>query len=212
MVSWNRKRLLGLVKTRLAPWLISAMVLLVGLSITLVLWQEAKENHVKNLNAALDYAADQTQTNILARLHAYETVMRGVKGFIDGSEKVSVSEFRSYVDALKIHEKKSGVLGIGLVTIVPFADKARHLEAIRKLELPNYKIRPEGERQVYAPITRMEPMAGDNLKALGLDVFAVPIARVAIERARDTNEVAITNHFTLVQDAGKSNVLKLVQT
>jgi len=76
MVSWNRKRLLGLVKTRLAPWLISAMVLLVGLSITLVLWQEAKENHVKNLNAALDYAADQTQTNILARLHAYETVMR----------------------------------------------------------------------------------------------------------------------------------------
>jgi diguanylate cyclase (GGDEF)-like protein/PAS domain S-box-containing protein len=210
MVSWNRKRLLGLVKTRLAPWLISAMVLLVGLSITLVLWQEAKENHVKNLNAALDYAADQTQTNILARLHAYETVMRGVKGFIDGSEKVSVSEFRSYVDALKIHEKKSGVLGIGLVTIVPFADKARHLEAIRKLELPNYKIRPEGERQVYAPITRMEPMAGDNLKALGLDVFAVPIARVAIERARDTNEVAITNHFTLVQDAGKSNVFSFV--
>lgn len=108
MVSWNKKRLLDLVKTRLAPWLISAMVLLVGLIITAVLWREANKNHTENLNAALEYAADQTQTNILARLHAYETVMRGVKGFIDGSESVTVSEFRSYVDALKIHEKKRG--------------------------------------------------------------------------------------------------------
>ncbi|ADI29875.1 EAL domain-containing protein [Methylotenera versatilis] len=210
MVSWNKKRLLDLVKTRLAPWLISAMVLLVGLIITAVLWREANKNHTENLNAALEYAADQTQTNILARLHAYETVMRGVKGFIDGSESVTVSEFRSYVDALKIHEKKTGVLGIGLVTIVPYADKTRHLEEIRKLGLPNYKIRPEGNRQVYAPIIRMEPMAGDNIKALGLDVFAVPIARAAMERARDSNEVAISNHFTLVQDAGKSNVFSFV--
>ncbi|WP_367186088.1 EAL domain-containing protein [Methylotenera sp.] len=210
MASWNKKRLLGLAKTRLAPWLISAMVLLVGLSITTVLWYETKKNHTENLNAALDYAADQTQNNILARLHAYETVMRGVKGFIDGSESVNVGEFRSYVDALKIHEKKTGVLGIGLVTIVPHADKARHLEAIHRLGLPDYKIRPEGDRQVYAPIIRMEPMASDNLKALGLDVFAVPIARAAMERARDSNEVAISNHFTLAQDAGKSNVFSFV--
>ena len=210
MASWNKKRWLELVKSRLAPWLISAMVLLVGLSITAVSWREAKRNHAENLNAALGYAADQAENNILARLHAYETVMRGVKGFIDGSENVSVGEFRSYVDALKIYEKKTGVLGIGLVAIVPNADKARHIEEIRKLGLSNYKIRPEGNRQVYAPITRMEPMAGDNLKALGLDVFAVPIARVAMERARDTNEVAISNHFTLAQDAGLSNVFSFV--
>ena len=210
MTSWNKKRLLDLVKSRLAPWLISAMVLLVGLSITAASWREAKQNHVENLNAALGYAADQAENNILARLHAYETVMRGVKGFIDGSENVSVGEFRSYVDALNIHEKKTGVLGIGLVTIVPHADKPRHLEEIRKLGLPNYKIRPEGDRKLYAPIIRMEPMEGDNLKALGLDVFAVPIARAAMERARDSNEVAISNHFTLAQDEGKSNVFSFV--
>ncbi len=210
MAPRNRKRLLSLVKTKLAPWLISAMMLLAGLSITAVLWHKAKKNHTENLNVALHYAADQTQNNILARLHAYETVMRGVKGFIDGSESVNLSEFRTYVDALKIREKNSGVLGIGLVTIVTGADKARHIEAIRKLGLPNYKIKPEGDRQVYAPIIRMEPMAGDNLKALGLDVFAVPIARVAMERARDSNEVAISNHLTLAQDAGKSNVFSFV--
>ncbi|MDI1309536.1 MAG: EAL domain-containing protein [Methylotenera sp.] len=205
-----KKRLLDSIKPKLKPWLISAIVLLVGLTITTTLWWEAKKNHTENLNAALNYAADQTQNNIRARLHAYETVMRGVKGLIDGSDIVTVTEFRSYIDALKLKEKESGVLGIGLVTIVLGNDKDRHLENIRKLGLSDYKIKPEGDRQLYAPIIRMEPMVGDNLKALGLDLLAVPFARAAMERARDTNEVVISNHFTLAQDEGKPSVFSFV--
>jgi diguanylate cyclase (GGDEF)-like protein/PAS domain S-box-containing protein len=210
MIFRDEKRFFNLVKIRLAPWLISTMALLIGLSLTTVLWHEAKQKHTKDLNAALGYTADQAKSNILSRLYAYETVMRGVKGFIDGSERVTAEEFRVYVEALNIYQKKSGVLGVGLVTIVPHSDKTRHLQEIRKLELPDYKIRPEGERQVYAPITHMEPMTSDNIKALGLDVYEVPNARIAIERARDSNDVAITNHFTLAQDAGKSNNFSFV--
>lgn len=210
MDSWYKKPVLNPIKPKVEPWLISAIVFLAGLTITTALWYEAKKNHTEDLNAALNHVADQTQNNIRARLLAYETVMRGVKGFIDGSDLVTVTEFRSYIDALKLKEKKFGVLGIGLVTIVPGKDKVRHLEDIRKLGLSNYQIRPHGDRQSYAPIIRMEPMAGDNLKALGLDLLSVPFARAAMERARDLNDVVVSNHFSLAQDQGKANVFSFV--
>jgi len=210
MILGDKKRFYGLFKTRLAPWIISAIVLLVGLIVTTVLWRDEQQDQVDNLKAKFEIAADQAANNILGRLNAYKTIMRGVKGYIDGSDAVTVEEFRTYVQALKLQDTKTGVLGIGLVTLVPNAGKAKHIAEIRRSGLPSYDIKPEGQRDVYAPIVRIEPMTAENLKALGLDTLTVPAARSAMQRARDSNEVSITSHFTLAQDAGKSNVSAFV--
>jgi len=205
-----KNRLLGLVKTRLAPWIISAIVLLTGLIITDFLCRGVKLHQAEILNAEFEFNADQAKNNIISRLNAYETVMRGVKGYIDGSDKVTFEEFRAYVKALNLQDNKSSILGIGLVTIVANADKAKHIAEIRKLELPQYNIKPAGQRDVYAPIVRIEPMTAENFKAIGLDTFTVPAAKIAMDRARDLDEVAITEHFTLAQDAGKSKAFSFV--
>ena len=197
-------------KPKSVPWLIASSVLLVALSITVMLWLDARQHQAKALSVKFQHATDQAASNVLSRLNSYQTIMLGVKGYIDGSDKVTVEEFRSYVKALRMVEKETGVLGIGLVTLVPHADKAKHIAEIRKLGLSSYAIKPEGERDIYAPIVRIEPLNVDNMKALGLDTLTVPAARIAMERARDFDDVAISSHFTLAQDAGRANVFAFV--
>ena len=188
MIFGDRNRFLGLVKTRLAPWIISAMIFLIGITLTTSLWLDAKQNQAEILSKEFQRASDQAAKSILGRLEDYETVMRGVKGYIDGSEKVTRDEFHAYVKALKLFEKKSGLMAIDQVEIVSQADKSKHIAEIRKQGLADYTIKPEGQRESYAPIILIEPMDKDSLQVVGFDTFTKPATREAMERSRDEGE------------------------
>ena len=93
-------------KTKLAlvPWFFFAVVLLVGLGVTTILWRHAQQQQVNQLRSEFEVAADQAAQNIRSRLKSYEVVMRGVKGFFESSEHTSPDEFRVYVQDLKLQE------------------------------------------------------------------------------------------------------------
>ncbi|HUW26369.1 MAG TPA: EAL domain-containing protein [Gallionella sp.] len=199
------KYIVGMKRSRLAPWLLSGILLLGGLGVTAGFWRHAQQQDAANLHAAFELSADHISSNIRSRFSSCATIMRGVKGFVEGSEHISFDEFRTYVNALKL-DQSAGVQGIGLATVIPDAEKNRHTEWMHKQGLPDYQIKPEGQREQYAPIVRMEPMSGTNLKALGLDILTVPEARAAMQQATDTGDVAITSRLTLTQDAEKPGV------
>jgi len=168
-----KKFFADLADSLLRPWLISALIVFGGAGITAGLWRDAQQLMTTGLQAEFDAAADQIAHNVLKRIITYEVIMRGVKGYFEGSKLITRDEFRTYVQDLQIQEKTPGVQGIGLVLMVPKGDKARHESAIRKQEFPDYRIKPEGKRDRYAPIVLMEPLE-DNAKALGFDILTVP--------------------------------------
>lgn len=196
--------------SRLIPWLIFTIVFLLGLGVTTNLWRYAQQQQTNGLRIEFESAADQAANNIRARINAYEVVMRGVKGYFDGSEYVSLQEFRAYVQSLDIPTKVSGVQGIGLVMPVSHADKDRHIAEQRKQGLSNYQIKPEGKRDYYAPILYMEPMVRANSNAIGFDTQTVPEARTAMEQSLVSGKVTITSHITLMQDVGKPHTYAFV--
>ncbi len=136
--------------------------------------------------------------------------MRGVRGYFTGSENVTVSEFRQYIQDLNIDKKKSGIQGVGIVEIIPYSQKNQVISQLRKSQLKDYRIWPEGDRDFYAPIVRMEPMTGRNLRAMGFDVLTVPAARLAMEKSRDLDIITITSPISLVQDADKASSVAFV--
>jgi diguanylate cyclase (GGDEF)-like protein/PAS domain S-box-containing protein len=190
--------------TQCASWLLSGAIMLTGFGITADLCRRFQQQDVESLQRAFELTADQTISTIDDRFDAYVKIMRGVKGFVDSSQLISAADFRTYVQALRL-DHKAGVQGVGLAEIIPHADKERHIAAMRQ-QLPDYRIKPEGERAYYAPIIYMEPLIGDNSKAIGLDLLAFPSLRIAVERARDTNDVAITERITLAQDVDRPDV------
>jgi diguanylate cyclase (GGDEF)-like protein/PAS domain S-box-containing protein len=176
-----------------------------GSLITYSLWLDAQQDDNKKLRATLEYSADVTANNILSRLNAFQVMMRGVKGYIDGSDSVTADEFHNYVQSLRLNTH-IGLKGVALVKLVTHAEKENHIAEQRKHGFRNYKIHPEGNRELYTPIIAIEPYDGDNTKALGFDTSTTLPAQKAMARARDDNDVRISSHFTLVQDKGKPNV------
>jgi diguanylate cyclase (GGDEF)-like protein/PAS domain S-box-containing protein len=209
MTAHPRKHFVCIIRPRLAPWLISGLVLLGGLCVTAVLWRDVQQNDTDNLRASFESSADMVVKNIRGRFNGYAMVMRGVKGFFEASEHITADEFRTYVQNLHL-DQKAGVQGIGLVKIVAGAEKVRHIREMQKDGVPDYQIKPGGQRQRYAPIMHMEPLTGGNLKALGLDILSVPTAHAAAEKSRDINDIAITSRLSLIQDTGKPGVFGFV--
>ncbi len=210
MISPIKKFFVGFADSLLKPWLISTLVMLGGFGVTAGLWRDAQQIMMNGLQAEFNVAADQIAHNVLKRILAYEVVMRGVKGYFEGSKSITRDEFRTYVQDLQIQEKTPGVQGIGLALIVQKTDKAAHEKAVRKQGIADYHIKPEGERDRYAPIVFMEPLE-ENTKALGFDILtAYPEVSAALERSAKTGEVAVTSHITLIQDSGKPDILGFV--
>ncbi|WP_349431285.1 EAL domain-containing protein [Methylomarinum sp. Ch1-1] len=196
-------------RLRIIPWILASIILLGGFAITAHVWRNIKQDDFEKLQAEFEFSADMAANNILNRVHSYAMVMRGVKGFYEGSERVSLDEFRDFVRALELRHQ-SGVQGVGLVKIVAKDEKIHHVAEMRRNGRPDYQLKPVGERPVYAPIIHMEPMNDDNLKVLGFDVLTAPPAKAAMERARDSGDIAITSRITLIQDAGKPGVYGFV--
>jgi len=185
-------------------WLFTGTILLVGSVITHQLWSSARNDNLQKLNSALEDSADVTVSNLQARFNAILVIMRGVKGFIDGSEMVKPNEFHTYIKSLNLGDR-FGVRGVALVELVDSTNKETHITHIKNRGLTNYQIKPAGERPRYAPITLIEPLDAPNAKVLGLDVLTLPTALKALEQARDANDARISARMTLGQDAGQKN-------
>lgn len=193
-----------LIKHKFLLWALTGTILLSGAFITYQLWSNAQQDNQARLNAALDDSADVTVSNLRARVNSILVIMRGVKGFIDGSEVVNPEEFHSYIESLNL-SNKFGIRGVALAELVDDANKQSHETKIKNRGLSDYQIKPAGVRPQYAPITLIEPLDEANIRALGLDVLSLPTAKEALEQARDSNDARLSSRLTLVQDAGKKN-------
>jgi diguanylate cyclase (GGDEF)-like protein/PAS domain S-box-containing protein len=205
LLSSLKKHILRLIGMKQMPLLLSAIVIFTGSLVTYSLWLDAKQDDYNLLRSRLEYSADVTASNILSRLNAFQVLMRGVKGYIDGSDLVTDDEFHHYIQTLQLNTH-TGLKGVALVKLVSHAEKEKHIAENRKRGFTDYNIHPEGNRESYTPITSIEPLDSDNAKALGFDTSVIPAAKIAMARSRDDNEVRITTHFTLVQDDGKPQV------
>ena len=175
-----------------------AALLMLGL--TFLYWQSEERNMRAQREQNFQAAADQIVYNLKDRMATYEVVLRGVKGYFEGSERIDREEFQAYVGALQMQETRPGLQAISLIVQVPAAALQAHTDDMRARGFPDYGVQPPGEREAYAPITHIEPLEGDNLKALGFDTLTLPVAREALERARDTGELALSGRLVLVQD------------
>ena len=205
----TKKYLVSITNLRHTPCLLSGIVLLLGLIITAVSWLNVQQDETKKLRVALEFTSDITANSILSHLNLLVGMTSGVKGFIDGSETITRREFQSYIKALNLDVNK-GIRSVGIVKLVPNSEKNNHITKILKQGVTDYQIKPEGTRASYAPITDIAPLDNDNRKTLGFDAFTVPAAKYAMEQSRDSGEIKMTSHITLVQDVGKKNVSAVV--
>ncbi len=181
-------------------FLLPLLILVAVLSMTWLVWEHERYNTRKELQAQFDFALRDTVSRIEQRIGAYEQTLRGVQGLLVTSGLKNRKAIREYVETLQLDANFSGIQVIGVVERVQLAGRDAHIDDMRKAGFAKYNIHPEGERESYAAIVQREPGMIADKALLGLDVWANPERRVAMERARDSGMPAITTKVQLAID------------
>jgi len=182
---------------------ITWVALVVGLMITAAATLYMKSS-VEEI-AEKDFAdrCNEIQSKVSERMDNYARILYGAAAFFEASDTVTRDSWRIYTQHQKIDKQLPGIQGIGFSILIPQKDLPRHINEIRSQGFPEYTVRPEGDRELYSPVVYLEPFTGRNQRALGYDLLTEPVRRAALERARDTNDAALTGKILLEQETDK---------
>ncbi|WP_297358357.1 GGDEF domain-containing protein [Thauera sp.] len=195
----SEARAYGVLDTSLAAWLALAL----GLGLSIALWAYVGTHLDEKAHDRFAHRASLAKDSLLSRLQAYKQVLHGGVALFAASDEVSRAEWSAYVAALHLDLSLPGIQGTGFTRMLPAAALAAHVERVRSEGFPDYQVSPPGERDPYSSIVYLEPFDARNRRAFGFDMYAEPVRREAMQRARDSGQAALSGKVTLVQEDGE---------
>ncbi len=176
------------------------LVLVVTLFGTVALSHYSRVESARRDADHFGYLAERQRSLLTDRINDYEQVLQGAAGLFAASVGVEREEWRRYVERLELEQTLPGVQGTGFSLLLPAYEKQMVQARMRAQGEPSFEVRPAGERETYSSIIYLEPMNKRNQRAIGFDMYAEPLRREAMERARDTGEAAMTAKVKLIQE------------
>ncbi|HDZ09658.1 sensor domain-containing diguanylate cyclase [Pseudohongiella sp.] len=183
-----------------------AGVLVVGTLLTLMAWRNAVVVVTLEDQDRFEEETSDSLELIRERMQVYGQVLRGVKGLFVASENVSREEFRSYTEELDLQQNYPGILGIAYALNIEPGRLEQHIAEVQAFGFPQYRVRPEGQRDAYSSILFIEPFSGNNLNAFGFDMYSERVRREAMDRARTSGTLALSGKVSLVQDVDRGPI------
>ncbi|WNB76563.1 sensor domain-containing diguanylate cyclase [Methylomonas koyamae] len=164
-------------------------------------WQALDRNHRQRLHEYFEFEVERIASNISERMALHALTLRSAAGVFAASDEVTRNDWREFVEMLELDQNHPGVQGVGYAQWIPADQLPAHIAQIRAQGFPEYGLSPDTPRAHYTSIVFLEPFSGRNLRAFGFDMFSEPVRREAMERARDSGELAYSGKVILVQEA-----------
>jgi len=124
--------------------------LLCSLSATVFLWQSSRQATRQELQADFERQTSEVISSLEKELATHELLLRGVEGLFNASGHVARNDFRRYYQALQLNARSSGFSALAYHELVLDKNLAHHLAVIRREGFPDYRVLPEGQRELYA--------------------------------------------------------------
>lgn len=149
------------------------------------------------------YRADTRLAALQADLERQKEILESVAGLFSSSQHVTVREFSTYARGpISRYPAMQAISWNPLLTHeerLVLETKSTSEGGIRVTERDdNGVVSAAKPRDEYVVVSYIEPIKG-NEKAVGFDIYSSPSRRQAIEQARDSGEVVITERVDLVQ-------------
>lgn len=175
-----------------------AIICLAIIAATLFGWQAAKQSLAHDVHSAAESRVVTAEQSIQTHIALYEQILRGGVGLFQGSDDVTRQDWENYLGAYRTRSQYGGVQGIGYAQVVHNDGVAGLQARMADQGVPDFTITPAGERDTYAPVVYLHAVAATSPPVFGYDMYADPIRRAAMARARDTNRTAITGRIRLI--------------
>ena len=188
-------------RRRAATVVLPALILLAGIVAHLSLVAAGKRTERERL----DRRAQQVAFSLQRRVRSYGDVLYSVKGLFRGSEHVTQREFHENLSSQHLFRRHPGVQVVGYAEWAAGAGVGRLAARVGReatasgLGYPGFAVRPVPTRSPQAPVTYIEPAAG-NTAAFGFDFMSEPQRRTALLSTLESDKPEATAPVRLVQE------------
>ncbi|HEY8973792.1 MAG TPA: CHASE domain-containing protein, partial [Burkholderiaceae bacterium] len=187
---------------RALPPLIALFVGAIMLAFTIGLCVHERDNEQARLRAVFDANARQAAGRIEQRIANYEQMLRGVQGLLSADVGIDRLGFEAYVDTVMAGPDAAGLQSVAFSMLVGPQELADFVGHQRMTGRSEFTVRPDGVRDLYAPIILVAPDSVANRKVVGLDSLSDATRRAAMLQARDSGNATLTALVQLRADAG----------
>ena len=187
---------------RALPPLIALFVGAIMLAFTVGLCVHERDNEQAQLRAVFDANARQAAGRIEQRIANYEQMLRGVQGLLSADAGIDRLGFEAYVDTVMAGPDAAGLQSVAFSTLVGPQELADFIGHQRMTGHSEFAVRPEGVRDMYAPIILVAPDSVANRMVIGFDSLSSTTRRAAMLQARDSGNATLTALVQLRVDAG----------
>ena len=179
------------------------LILLVGILSSLILGYHTYTNNLEKEQIQFNSLTKKVIQQINNRMATYREILYSGVSFFEASHHVSRDEWHIFVNKLQLKELFPGIQGLGYSLVLRENELEKNMQDIQAEGFPNYKIKPEGKRDLYTSIIYLEPFDQRNQRAFGYDMFSEENRRNAMSRSIELGLPSLSNKVRLVQENGK---------
>lgn len=181
--------------------LVAVAVLAIGLGATVYYWNNLRRSVEADMDMAFARHGQSIGNAAMARMQQYENFLRGSTGLFVVYDFIPQSDWDEYHRPYNIKDRYPDVEGIGLSRYLTKEEVPAFLERKASQDEPGFKIFPEGDRDVYVPVSLNAPFTGNNGKSKGYDGYTQPTRRKAMDRAIETGRPTASGKIQLVSES-----------
>ncbi len=178
------------------PYIVLVVLLTLTIGITFNFYRSAKSKDLIRFNSEVE----RIQTAFEMRFGLYISLLKGGRGFVETVDPLNRRSFAAYVKNLEIDKNYSGIQGIGFTKVILPDERDKLIQQMKTEGYPDFKIFPEGDRNIYQSIVFLEPQNERNQTVIGYDMSTESNRREALDRARDSAAEAATAKIYLLQE------------
>jgi len=181
------------------------LVLLIGLAFSFVAFKYTQDLEQRTTEENFRKTAIAHIALVERHVAAELAVLRSIVGFFKSSRHVNRDEFRSFTK--KVLSDTQSLQALAWIPWVAHSERAAYVQAARDDGLTDFRFIEQspqgdrviaGERDSYSPVYYLEPYKG-NESALGFDLGSNAMHMAALNKARDTDRIVMSDQMDLVQ-------------
>ena len=178
------------------PYLVLFVSIILTIGVTFLFYRSTLSKD----NIRFNNSANQIQITLENKVNSYIALLKSARAYIESTENLNRKKFKSYAESLELEKNYVGLIGIGYSKIVLPNERESLVNQMKSEGFTDFKIFPEGDRDLYHAIIYLEPLNELNRKVIGFDMSTEENRRQALSRARDLGTEAVTAKIVLLQE------------
>jgi PAS domain S-box-containing protein len=194
------------------------LVLLLGLGLSVVIFQYLRAEYMRTDQAHFDYLVGEGEAEINARMSDCVKALRGGQALFNTMPVMTRDRWRVFAETLDLPSLFPGVQGLAVAFAVSPDDATDFIADIRSDGRPDFWIKPftksilPSSRGSGGPLyiaTYREPETSSDAAVFGTNFAEEPHRREAMDKARDTATTVLSGPINLMTDSAKRAALVL---